>query len=61
MFKLIRDLLWQKFLGKMKRILGLVSEAYNLNDRLEMRSVGLTLAITDIDAQTEDLILEINE
>ncbi|SEI84623.1 hypothetical protein SAMN04487995_2467 [Dyadobacter koreensis] len=50
MFKLIRDLLWQKFLGKMKRILGLVSEAYNLNDRLEMRSVGLTLAITDIDA-----------
>ncbi|MBE9460778.1 Uma2 family endonuclease [Dyadobacter subterraneus] len=33
----------------------LASEAYNLNDRLEMKSVGLTLAMTDIYAQTEDL------
>lgn len=34
----------------------LASEAYNLNDSLEVASVELTLPMTDIYAQTEDLI-----
>ncbi|GLU55638.1 Uma2 family endonuclease [Dyadobacter frigoris] len=34
----------------------LASEAYNLNDPLEIASVGLKLPMTDIYAQTEDLI-----
>lgn len=34
----------------------LTSEAYNLNDKLEISSVGLTLPMTDIYGQTEDLI-----
>ena len=34
----------------------LASEAYNLNDQLEIASVGLNLPMTDIYAQTEDLI-----